>query len=321
MKITSMNSHPTFKSFWFLRFITLTFAQLMLLSCGGNGKGDATTGDGSSMRMSSSTSAISSPGVSSSVHNSQTSTSSSQSSIEYSTQFTNISITHANNGKLQINFSIQAEAIPENELLNCRWNPDTLNSAIATLTFPCNIRISITKEFDAPSEGAHIGELSVILPNKNIVRLNHPYEVADSPKDNLTDASNQFSSLVNENFYIFQNPSEPGVLRYLPKQLALSGLPGVASVQRTNKISNLLKVFLELSDSDWTSANQITFSSRFTLDVDLQRLRQESEAAGYTGLADLKVNPPGDDARATTCHFGTSGANSNSMQKLNTSYR
>jgi hypothetical protein len=108
----------------------------------------------------------------------------------------------------------------------------------------------------------------------------------------LIDASHQFTSTTNENFYVFNSPSEPHVLRYFPKQLALTGSPGIASVQHTNKISTLLKAFLDLSESDWSSADQITFSSRFTLDVDLQRLRQESEAAGYTELADFKVKPP-----------------------------
>ncbi|HSC66933.1 MAG TPA: hypothetical protein VLC79_04535 [Cellvibrio sp.] len=108
----------------------------------------------------------------------------------------------------------------------------------------------------------------------------------------LVDASNQFTSVVNERFYVYQDPSQPGVLHYLPKYLALTGMPGVASVQRTDKVSDLLNLFLDLSDTDWTSANQVTFSSRYTLAVDLQGLRQESEAAGYKELVDIEVMPP-----------------------------
>ncbi|PUA29171.1 MAG: hypothetical protein B0W54_00760 [Cellvibrio sp. 79] len=112
------------------------------------------------------------------------------------------------------------------------------------------------------------------------------------PQGQLIDASSQFTAITNEYFYVFSDPTEPQVLHYLPKQLALTGLPGVASVQRTNKVSNLLKMFLDLSSTDWYSTNQLTFSSRFTLDVDLQKLQQESEAAGFTQLADVKVKPP-----------------------------
>ncbi|HTF94852.1 MAG TPA: hypothetical protein VL995_01850 [Cellvibrio sp.] len=110
--------------------------------------------------------------------------------------------------------------------------------------------------------------------------------------DQLVDASDQFTATVNERFFIFKNPSQPGTLHYLPKQLALGSTPGIASIQRTNKVSSLLKVFLDLSETDWTSSSQITFSSRYTLDVDLQTLQQEREAAGYTELVDLKVKPP-----------------------------
>lgn len=115
---------------------------------------------------------------------------------------------------------------------------------------------------------------------------------ASSAASTFVDVSNQFTLPITENFYVFQNPAEPGVLRYLPKRLALTGMPGIASVQRTNKVSTLLKLFLDLSETDWTSTTQVTFSSKFTLDVDTQKLKQESEALGYTGLADLKVKPP-----------------------------
>lgn len=108
----------------------------------------------------------------------------------------------------------------------------------------------------------------------------------------LVDASEQFTAPINERFYVFKNLSQPGTLHYFPKQLALDSTPGIASIQRTNKVSSLLKAFLDLSESDWTSSTQITFSSRYTLDVAVQALQQESAAAGYTELADLKVKPP-----------------------------
>jgi hypothetical protein len=165
-------------------------------------------------------------------------------------------------------------------------------SSISQSSAKTNSSASVESSVNAGSSVGVMSSPSVSSNASSLQTSSGISQSSSSPTEKLTDVSSQFTAATNNNFYVFSDSSNAQLLRYLPKQLALTGLPGIASVQRTNKISVLQKMFFDLSDSDWTSTNQLTFSSRYTLDVDLQKLTQESEALGYTTLADIKVKPP-----------------------------
>ncbi len=166
------------------------------------------------------------------------------------------------------------------------------NSSMSQSSAKANSSASAESSVNAGSSVGVMSSPSVSSSANSLQTSSGVSQSSSSPAEKLTDVSSQFTAATTHNFYVFSDSSNAQLLRYLPKQLALTGLPGIASVQRTNKISVLQKMFLDLSDSDWTSANQLTFSSRYTLDVDLQKLTQESETLGYTTLADIKVKPP-----------------------------
>ncbi len=274
----------------------LVLSNLTLLGCGGGDeKGKSTSSDSNSVSLlSSSSMGIPSSSVAgvSSVNSSSASTASSQPPVDYFAQFANVLISPVDNQRQRIQFLMKSETIAETLLLSCRWNPDVSNTTANSIVFPCKTRTDVNTEFEAKAAGSFTGELSVTLPNNEVVKSNYTYSVSKSNTDDLVSVSSQFGAETNENFYVFQSTAEPQVLRYLPKNLALSNQPGIASVQRVNKVTPLLQVFLKLSDTDWMSANQLIFSSRFTLNVDIQKLRQESESAGFTSIADLKIKPP-----------------------------
>lgn len=149
---------------------------------------------------------------------------------------------------------------------------------------------AITSSSALSSSGASSQQSSIVSSQSSTSSESSSAQSSVTPT--LIDVTNQFSSTISDNFYLFENSSQADALHYLPKKLALTGMPGVASIQRSDKVSDLLQIFLDLSDTDWTSTNQLTFSSRYTLDVNREQLTQESETAGYTELEDLNVKPP-----------------------------
>lgn len=175
---------------------------------------------------------------------------------------------------------------------NCSWLTSNNDLDAQKINFTCFSGQINTIEFQSLMSGDYTGQIIIELPDESESSFNLDYTISEQDEPQIVDVSNQFEEDITERFYLLQSNATPGTLQYFPKKLKLVSAPGVASITRINLVDILLEQFLLLSDTDWSSEDQLILSSRFSLDVDRSELNEAASLAGFDIIEGIEIQSP-----------------------------